>query len=244
MPPVQAFTGSLELHLVDADAEQRGQVDLDVRFLEWTPPGKTRVRPLLRYQVVQAGKPIVRGRDRFGPWQLIQGKPEDLNDQLARDLEECDRHTNLARQLLKLLAPGDVLRALQRPSAVASEPLNVERGVRIECETVEGDLPAFPLLQQGGEDAPTHLKVYVAKENGRLIAVDAWPTKDGKIDPTQGERMLLLDLHERDGVLVPRELKHLFRNETGKLRLKTRAVLNNLSLRPKLDVDDFDRTKK
>jgi hypothetical protein len=242
--PVQAFTGSLELHLVDADAEQRGQVDLDVRFLEWTPPGKTRVRPLLRYQVVQAGKPIVRGRDRYGPWQLIQGEPEDLNDQLARDLEECDRHTNLARQLLKLLAPGDVLRALQRPSAVASEPLNVERGVRIECETVEGDLPAFPLLQQGGEDAPTHLKVYVAKENGRLIAVDAWPTKDGKLDPTQGERMLLLDLHERDGVLVPRELKHLFRNETGKLRLKTRAVLNNLSLRPKLDVDDFDRTKK
>jgi hypothetical protein len=242
--PVQAFTGSLELHLVDADAEQRGQVDLDVRFLEWTPPGKTRVRPLLRYQVVQAGKPIVRGRDRYGPWQLIQGEPEDLNDQLARDLEECDRHTNLARQLLKLLAPGDVLRALQRPSAVASEPLNVERGVRIECETVEGDLPAFPLLQQGGEDAPTHLKVYVAKENGRLIAVDAWPTKDGKLDPTRGERMLLLDLHERDGVLVPRELKHLFRNETGKLRLKTRAVLNNLSLRPKLDVDDFDRTKK
>jgi hypothetical protein len=81
----------------------------------------------------------------------------------------------------------------------------------------------------------------VAKETGRLIAVDAWPTKDGKVDPTQGERMLLLDLHERDGVLVPRELKHLFRNETGKLRLKTRAVLNNLSLRPKLGVDDFDR---
>lgn len=239
--PVQAFTGSLELHLVDADAEQRGQVDLDVRFLEWTPPGKTRVRPLLRYQVVQAGKPIVRGRDRFGPWQLIQGKPEDLNDQLARDLEECERHTNLARQLLKLLDPGDVLRALQRPSAVATEPLNVERSVRIDCETVEGDLPAFPLLQQGGEDAPTHLKVYVAKETGRLIAVDAWPTKDGKIDPTRGERMLLLDLHERDGVLVPRELKHLFRNEAGKLRLKTRAVLNNLSLRPKLGVDDFDR---
>lgn len=239
--PVQAFTGSLELHLVDADAEQRGQVDLDVRFLEWMDPRIKRVRPLLRYQVVQAGKPIVRGRDRFGPWQLIQGKPKDLNDQLARDLEECERHTNLARQLLKLLAPGDVLRALQRPSAVASEPLNVERGVRIECETVEGDLPAFPLLQQGGEDAPTHLKVYVAKETGRLIAVDAWPTKDGKIDPTQGERMLLLDLHERDGVLVPRELKHLFRNETGKLRLKTRAVLNNLSLRPKLGVDDFDR---
>ncbi len=239
--PVQAFTGSLELHLVDADAEQRGQVDLDVRFLEWMDPRIKRVRPLLRYQVVQAGKPIVRGRDRFGPWQLIQGKPKDLNDQLARDLEECERHTNLARQLLKLLAPGDVLRALQRPSAVASEPLNVERGVRIECETVEGDLQAFPLLQQGGEDAPTHLKVYVAKETGRLIAVDAWPTKDGKIDPTQGERMLLLDLHERDGVLVPRELKHLFRNETGKLRLKTRAVLNNLSLRPKLGVDDFDR---
>lgn len=242
--PVTAFTGSLELHLVDAEAEQRGQVDLDVRFLEWMQPGKTKVRPLLRYQVVQAGKPIVRGRDRFGPWQLIQGKPEDLNDQLARDLEECDRHTNLARQLLKFLAPGDVLRALQRPSAVNIEPLNLSRDERVECETIEGDLPAFPLLQQGGEDAPTHLKAYVSKAEGRLLAVDAWPTKDDKIDPTRGERMLLLDLHERDGLLVPRELKHLFRDEAGKLRLKTRAVLTKLSLRPKLDVDDFDRTKK
>lgn len=244
VPPIQAFAGNLELHLLDAEAEQRGQVDLDVRFLEWVPPGKTRVRPLLRYQVVQAGKPIVRGRDRFGPWQLIQGKPEDLNDQLARDLEDCDRHTNLARQLLKFLAPGEVLRALQRTSAVRTEPLNVERSLRVECETVEGDLPAFPLLQQGGDDAPTHLKVYVTKAEGRLIAIDAWPTKDDKIDPARGERMLLLDLHERDGVLVPRELKHLFRDEAGKLRLKTRAIVTKLSLRPELGVDDFDRTKK
>lgn len=244
VPVIQAFTGSLELHLVDAEAEQRGQVDLDVRFLEWMDPRTKKAKPLMRYQVVQAGKPIVRGRDRFGPWQLVQEKAQDLNDQLARDLEEFVRHTNLARQLLKFLAPGDVLRALQRPSAVRDEPLNIERGLRVECETVEGDLPAFPLLQQGGEDAPTHLKVYVTKADGRLLAIDAWPVKDGKIDPARCERMLLLDLHERDGMLVPRELKHLFRNEAGKLRLKTRAVLTKLSLRPELGVDDFDRTKK
>lgn len=242
--PVTAFRGNFELHLLDATAEQRGQVDLAVQFLEWTQPGKTKARPLLRYEVQEAGKPIVRGRDRFGPWQLSQGKPEDLTGDLQRDLDECDRHTNLARQLLRFLAPADVLRSLQRASAVRDEPLNVERGVRIDCSTVEGDLAAFPLLQQGGEDAPVHVKVYVTKAEGHLLAIDAWPRADDTIDPARGERILLLDLHERDGLLVPRELKHLFRGTDGRLHLKSRAVLKTLSLRPELGVDDFDRTRK
>jgi len=242
--PIEAFTGALELHLLDARAEQRGQVDLDVRFLEWRQPGKTRVRPLLHYQVLEAGKPIVRGRDRFGPWQLVQGKPTDLDDRLPQDRDECERHTNLARQLLRFLDPAAVVRDLQRPSSVRDEPLLVERSVRIDCTTVEGDLAAFPLLRQADEGTAVHVKVFATKAEGRLLAVDAWPVRDGKVEPTRGERVLLLDLHERDGVLVPREVKHLFRDEAGKLRLQTRAVLTRLSLRPALGVDDFDRTRE
>lgn len=242
--PIAAFTCALELHLLDASAEQRGQVDLDVRFLEWQQPGKTRVRPLLRYQVLEAGKPIVRGRDRFGPWQLVQGKPTDLDDRLPQDRDECERHTNLARQLLRFLDPAAVVRGLQRPSAVRDEPLLVERSVRIECTTVEGDLATFPLLRQTDDETAVHVKVFATKAEGRLLAVDAWPLRDGKIEPARGERVLLLDLHERDGVLVPREVKHLFRDEAGKLRLQTRAVLTRLSLRPTLGVDDFDRTRE
>ncbi|MBL8737795.1 MAG: hypothetical protein JNL12_15285 [Planctomycetes bacterium] len=242
--PIEAFTGTLELHLLDASAEQRGQVDLDVRFLEWRQPGKTRVRPLLRYQVLEAGKPIVRGRDRFGPWQLVQGKPTDLDDRLPRDRDECERHTNLARQLLRFLDPAAVVRGLQRPSSVRDEPLLVERSVRVECTTVEGDLAAFPLLRRADDETAVHVKVFVTKAEGRLLAVDAWPVHDGQIEPTRGERVLLLDLHERDGVLVPREVKHLFRDEAGKLRLQTRGVLTKLSLRPVLGADDFDRTRE
>ena len=215
-----------------------------MQFLEWTKPGETRARPLLRYEVQEAGKPIVRGRDRHGPWQLSRGKPEDLTGDLQRDLDECDRHTNLARQLLRFLTPADMLRSLQRASAVRDEPLNVERGVRIDCSTVEGDLAAFPLLQQGGDDAPVHVKVYVTKAEGRLLAIDAWPRVDDKVDPARGERILLLDMHERDGLLVPRELKHLFRDANGRLHLKSRAVMKTLSLRPELGADDFDRTRK
>lgn len=242
--PIEAFTGALELHLLDASAEQRGQVDLDVRFLEWRQPGKSRVRPLLRYQVLEAGKPIVRGRDRFGPWQLVQGKPTDLDDRLSQDRDECERHTNLARQLLRFLDPAAVVRGLQRPSSVRDEPLLIERGVRVECTTIEGDLAAFPLLRQADDETAVHVKVFATKAEGRLLAVDAWPLRDGKVEPTRGERVLLLDLHERDGVLVPREVKHLFRDEAGKLRLQTRAVLTKLSLRPTLGVDDFDRTRE
>jgi len=242
--PIEAFTGALELHLLDASAEQRGQVDLDVRFLEWRQPGKTRVRPLLRYQVLEAGKPIVRGRDRYGPWQLVQGKPTDLDDRLAQDRDECERHTNLARQLLRFLDPAAVVRGLERPSAVRDEPLLVERGVRVECTTIEGDLAAFPLLRQADDGTAVHVKVFATKAEGRLLAIDAWPQRDGVVEPTRGERVLLLDLHERDGVLVPREVKHLFRDEAGKLRLQTRAVLTKLSLRPTLGVDDFDRTRE
>ena len=246
VPPVTAFTGNLELHVLDAAAAERGQVDLAVKFMEWKPPQLNRTRPLIRYEVGDAGTVVVRGIDRAGPWMLHQGQPRDLDSaDFVRDLEECQRHTNLARQLVRFLSPGDVLRALQQPTAVREETLQLDRTApRVPCLTVAGNLPAFPLLQRGGEDAPVRLTVHVTAAEGRLLAVDACPLVDGKPDDARTERIVLGDLRERGGLLVPYELLHLFRQENGQLRLKSRAVIVELSLRPEVRAEDFDRARK
>jgi hypothetical protein len=246
VPPITAFRCTLELHLLDAAAEQGGQVDLAVQFLLWQREAATRVRPLIRYEVRQAGSPIVRGRDRNGPWQLFQGEPRDLTgSEFVQDLRACDQHTNLARQLLRCLSPGEVLRSLERPTAVTTAELALDRRTRLACETVTGTLPAFPLLQRGGEEGPARLAVWVDRTTGRLTAIDAWPVAaDGSVDENKAERVVLDLLHERDGLLVPRELRHLFRDEAGQFRLHSRAVLTTLALRPELRAEDFDRTRK
>ena len=246
VPPVTAFRSNLELHVLDAEAKEGGQVDLAVQFLQWQRPGSDRVQPLIRYEVLEAGAPIVRGRDKNGPWQLFQGEARDLRGaDFGADLAECQRHTNLARQLLRFLDPGKVLRSLERPSGVSEEQVRIgtERNTKTACLCVEGFLPAFPLLQEGGDDAPVKLKAYVTKTEGRLLAIEAWPLRDGTADEARMERVHLLDLHERDDLLVPRKIEHLFRKADGRLRLQSRAVLTTLSLRPELRVEDFDRPK-
>ena len=166
--PITALTGNLELHVLDAEAEQRGQVDLAVRFMEWQQPNRKRTRPLIRYEVGHAGTVVVRGIDRDGPWLMHQGRPHALDSaDFVRDLEECQRHTNLARQLLRFLSPGQVLRSLQQPTAVREEALQIGRTSPVPCQTVAGDLPAFPLLQRGGEDAPARLENHLPQRGTR-----------------------------------------------------------------------------
>jgi hypothetical protein len=241
VPPITAIRSDLKLHLLDPAAEQRGEVELTMQYLAWTPPGKTKARSLLRYEMLQEGKPIVRGVDRFGPWQLSQGEPQDIT--ATQDLEQCDRQTNLTKQLLRFLSPGEVLRSLERPSAVRDEVLKVDRTRSVPCRVVDGDLATFPLLQRGGEDAPARLRIHVDRERGVLLAVDAWPLLDGKPDPARQERIVLVDLQERDGLLVPHELRWLFLDERGVLRQNSKAVLTTLQLRPELSVTAFDRKK-
>ncbi|MBX3461775.1 MAG: hypothetical protein KF830_01275 [Planctomycetes bacterium] len=244
VPEVTAFRSHIELHLLDADQQRGGQVDLAVQFLLWRPPGRDRPRSLIRYDVLEAGSPIVRGRDRNGPWQLFQGEAQDLHKaEFADDLAACDQHTNLARQLLRCLDPGAVLRSLAAPGPVHEEVLALDRNARIDCQTVAGDLPAFPLLQQGGEDAPVRLKVFVRKDDGRLLAIEAVPLVDGAPDAARLERVHLLELHEQDDLLVPRRIVHLFRKADGRLHPQSRAVLTSLSLRPELGAADFDRPR-
>lgn len=243
VPPVTAFRCDLKLELVDRDAATGGAADLAVQFLAWQRPDSDRVRPLIRYEVRDAGSPIVRGRDRDGPWQLFQGEPRDLRAaQFADDRAACERHTNLARQLLRFLDPGQVLRSLAQPSAVRDENLRLQRQP-VPCQTIEGDLDAFPLLQQAGEDAPVRLKVFVDQATGRLLAIEAMPLQDGKPDPARLEQVQLHGLYEQDDLLVPRSIVHLFRKPNGQLHAETRATLTTLSLRPELGVDDFQRSK-
>ncbi len=244
VPVVTALRGTFAVELLDKAAEQRGQAELDVKYLEWQRPGSTKVLPLIRYEVRDASTPVVRGRDREGPWQLFQGTPRDLTSaEFVQDLAAYQRHSNLTRQLLRFLSPGDVLRSLHKATPVADETLAITIAIKLLCQTVQGELPAFPLLQQGGEDAPVWLKIWVNKEDGRLVAIDAWPLKDGKQDDTRGERILLSNLEVDDGILVPHSVEHLFRQPSGQLSLQSRATLRTLSLRPELRAEDFDRKK-
>ncbi|HZN38487.1 MAG TPA: hypothetical protein VFD82_06765 [Planctomycetota bacterium] len=237
-----ALQCSLTIHMLDAKAAQGGQVDLAVQFLEWQRPDK-QVRPLIRYRVIQAGNPIVRGRDQYGYWHLFQGEPKDLSGEFAEDLKAAERDTNLARQLIRFTDPGTVIRSLKNPGPVRDEILTLDRITKVPCWVVEGDLPAFPLLQQAGADAPVRLEIFVRKDKETLVAVEACPLVDGKKDPTRGERVHLLDFRERNDLLVPHELVHLFRTADGQLELKTKVTLIDLNLRPPLSVGDFDRKK-
>lgn len=243
VPEVTAFRAFLEVHLHDAKAPDKATVSLRVQFLRWLAPGRKRPLPLMRYELTETSTPVVRGQDRHGPWHLVRGEPRDLSDLEKADLDTFEQHLKLAQQLLRFLSPARELRALQHPSAVTTKELVVARGKSIACDVVEGDLAAFPLLRRGGEDSAVHVEVYVEQASGRLLAIEATPLVDGKMDLTASERVLLEDQRERDDMLVPHRLLHLFRDETGKLRLATRTDLIDPSLRPELRAEDFDRPR-
>ncbi len=241
---VTGFQASLELHVLDAKAAQAGPVDVQVKYLEWQRPGSTKQRHLIRTEIREAGKPIESGRDRNGFWHLFQGQARDLTEADPQDLAACERNTNLARQLVRLTEPGAVLRGLTSPTPVRDEPLQLGREVAVPCEVVEGNLPAFPLLQQGGEDAPVRVKVFVNKSTSQVVAIEVSPLLNGAADPLRTELVRLVDLHEQDGFVVPRHLLHLQRGEEGRMRLMSKAVLTSLSLRSELKAEDFDRPGK
>ncbi len=239
--PVTAFRASFELMLLDTAADQGGQVDLAVQFLVWRrADGK--VRPLIRYEVKEAGSPIVRGQDREGPWQLDHGKAIDLNGpESTQDLAACRRDTSFARQLLRCLEPGDVLRGLERPEPVREGVLTVQRGKSVPCLIASGDLATFPLLRTADPNGPVHVAVAIERDTGRLLAVDAWPTENGKPVEAAGERVLFTDLHVRDGFLVPRRIEHMFVAADGQLAPHSRINITALELRPELRAEDLDR---
>jgi hypothetical protein len=240
---VTAFTGELELFAAGAD--KGVTVGLAVKYLQaQDEKDKNKALHLIRYAVRDAGQPVERGRDAFGFWHLKQGEPRDLTEDDGDDRAACERDTNLAKQLVRFLDPGAVLRQLTGASAVREEDFKLGREAQaVKCLCVEGGLAAFPLLQRGGEDAPVLVKIYVSKADDRLLALKAWPLASGARNEAGLEIVRLLELHERDGLLVPRKLEHLYANAEGKLQLQSRASITKLSLRPDLTVESFDRTK-
>jgi hypothetical protein len=232
------------VHLIDPKAEERGQIDLRVRWLEVPRAGKKPQR-LVRFEMGRGGTTVVCGQDRDGPWHLVQDQPRDLTGaEYTNDLATFQRRRNMLEQLLRFLSPGDVVRELQRPLPIADAELFVDRTQpKLACRTLSGRLATFPLVHEERTDGPVQACFWVDKATGRLAALDVWPMRGDERDDAKGERVLLLDLRESSGLLVPFELKHLFRDAQGQLRPNSRAVLQDLRLQPELRAEDFDRTK-
>lgn len=240
-PAVDAFRCRLELHLLDVREQNGGQANLDVRFLQQSRKPPKKPRAYIRYEVKGAEQEIRRGFDRVGPWHVKQGRPQDLTAAGAeKDLESLREHTNLARQLVRFLSPEAVIQALDGATRVLDDELRVGRR-QVPARSVSGRVEKFPLMQGGGEEAPAYVTIYVDEATQRLLAVDAWPLKDGKADRVRGERILLSDLELQDGLLIPRTLRYLRRNESGMLRSHSTVKILSLDLRPGLELADFDR---
>ena len=239
---VEAFRCQLELHLLDVSEKNGGQANLEVDFLQQAREAPKKPRTFIRYKVRGVDRAIRRGFDRFGPWHIQQGKPADLTAAGAqRDLESLREHTNLARQLLRFLSPEAVIGSLEAPTQVSHEALRIGRK-SAAVYGISGRLPEFPWMQRAGSDAPAYVTIYVDKSSKRLLGIDAWPVKDGVTDRSRGERILLSDLQLRDGLLIPRTLRYLWRNAAGKLRSHSTAKIITLDLSPELDVKHFDRS--
>lgn len=244
--PVTQFRAALEVHIDAADAQQGGQVDLDVRYMQYVNPDprRNRTRHLIRYVVQRAGRPIERGRDEFGFWHLVQGKATDLTQADVEDRKACVRDTNLARQLVRFLDPGAVLRSLADTTAVVEEQLRLGREAGVDCETVEGTLKSFPLLQLGGDDAAARVKIYVTKDGGRLLALLVRPIIDGAVDEAGAELIRLSDMFREGGMLVPKRIEHLFKDAEGRLRKQSKVLITTLDLRPEFAKQDLARPKR
>jgi hypothetical protein len=241
--PVTSFRATLEVHLQDPNSKEAGQVDLDVKYLQRPVPKRKRIEHLIHCRVKRAGKPVERGYDRFGYWKLYQGKARDIPESDQRDREDCQRDKHLARQLVKFLDPGAVLRALQDPTPVGAENLKRGREKPVPCQTVEGTLPAFPLLRLGGGDATVRAKVYVTKGEGRLHAVLVRPIRDGRVDEAAAEMIRLREPVPKAGMLVPKIVEHFYRDQEQRLVKMSTVYVSKLDLRPEFTLQSLERPK-
>ena len=239
---IDAFRSTIELEMKDATEDKGGQVALEVAFLEFQEAKRKRRTTLMRYEVRGAEQPIVRGQDRSGPWHISSGKPQSLQVAGAdRDLKAFFEHQNLAKQLLRFLSPGDVIRSLSNCSEVRQQALQLTRNSKVDTLAIDGDIERFPMMQNAGEEAPARLTIYVDPKSNQLIAVDVTPLKDGKPEPNKGERIKFDKLELRNGVLVPSQLHYLWRDARGQLRSHSTVSIIKLDLQPGLKPEDFDR---
>lgn len=240
-----AFRAVLDMKQTAQD-KQRGEATLKVRFLEHQPKNRKRMESLIRYRIVDAATPIERGRDSEGYWQLVDGKASDLDTKsTTNDLANAKRDTNIARQLLRFLDPGAVLRSLQAPEAVVDAMLQLGHTEGVPCRVITGTLPSFPRLYETGDDTPVRLQAFVEKATNQLVAVELWPLDaDGKPDLAHGELLKLDDLRLQDHVKLPMRMV-LYQSGADGLRNKQMEVdVVSIELDPELTPGDFDRNKR
>ncbi|GAB4137603.1 MAG: hypothetical protein Fur0037_02820 [Planctomycetota bacterium] len=241
----RGFAAALEMKQTARDKE-RGEATLRVRYLRWLPPGRKREIPLIRYRVVDSATPIERGRDLNGYWQIVDGKPKDLETRdTTADLANVRRDLNLARQLLRFLDPGAVLRGLRDPTPVSDEEVVLGRTAPVPCTVVAGALESFPRLWEPGADTPVRLKVFIAHSTNHLFAVEIWPLDEhGVPDRERGEFVKLDDLRMQSGVKLPMRLS-LYRSGADGRRIKQMEVsFLSVELDPPLAPADFDRSTR
>lgn len=241
----RAFTAVLDMKQTAAD-KGRGEATLQVSFLEYQPNNRKHTQPLIRYRIVDASTPIERGRDAEGYWQLVDDKPQDLETRsTTNDLAAVKRDTNLARQLLRFLDPGAVLRSLQDTEPVRDAELKLGRTEPIPCRVVTGTLASFPRLYETGDDTPVRLAAYVDKSTNQLTAVELWPLgEDGKPDRGHGEFLKLDDFKLRDHVKLPTRMLLYQTKADGSREKQMQVDVVSIELDPELTPLDFDRNKR
>lgn len=251
--PVTAFRADLRIEELAKSAEEhRGQIELSVSFLDWKHPDTGRAYPLIRYKQTDSARSVEQGRDREDYWAVADGKQLDMRSrEMATDLEHARRNIQLARQMLQFLDADAVLRALKEPSSVVAEDLVQGRATKTPCWTVKGKLPSFPLRQRDGESKEVEAKVFVARENGRLLGLEVRPTAK-KPDPApeaepapvaDGEFVLLSEHATIEGRIVPKRIVHFALGQDGKRHVQMGIDLTTIDLGAKLQAADFDRPK-
>lgn len=239
---ISAFRSTLELELTDRAQAKGALVGLDVTFLEIQEPKRKRPTTLLRYEIRKAEEPIVRGQDKFGPWHLDKGTSQDLTAAgKERDLKAFLEHKNLAKQLVRFLKPGDVIRSLTNCSQVEDHQLLWTRAKKLDTLKIHGNIENFPMMRNAGEEAPARLTLYIDKKTDRVVAVDVTPIVAGEPNAKLGERIKLQQFQERNGRNVPHKLSYLWRDKDGNLRSHAKVNILQLDLTPRLTPTDFDR---
>lgn len=198
--------------------EDSVELDLDVTYLE---PG------FLRYRVEEPGQTLEKGFDENGAWSLVGKQLNRLQGKThATDRAHVKRDLGIARQLLRLLDPAAVLARLESPSAPLRSRFKLSDENHAEVWVVRGRVAEFPLHTPGPDGAttaPAILQVTIDAKSGLLHAIESQPLDQAGAASGPKEGVVLRDMVEHDGLVLPREL-FLYRNRERQARVGIRAI--------------------
>ncbi len=232
---LQQFAGVLRLETLGKDRDSI-EIELSAKFM--APRS-------IRYRIEEEGEIIERGRDRFGVWDRVGDEVRALSGrEYQQDREQVNRHMRLARQLLRFLDPGGLLRSLDQLSLVQTEELPLgRRGKMVSFTTVSGQLDSFPLYALEENPDRIELKMIVDPETNQLSAVQLTPL-DAQSKPLPGAEMILLRDHQQtQGRLLPTLLTTFRLLESGEMEPYVTVKVFHIDLDPKLTAKDMLRPK-